>query len=158
MEKNSGFTIMEILIVLAVIAVLMAVAIPRFRGLQMEAWRSKAQGDLVTLKAAIESYKMNNAGYPVETPGAGKTISTGWQAALTAAKPAMISNALNDPFSGGGSTPYRYVLSADDANKANFYLVWSVGPDGSTSITGIDDTSGAVTGAAGDDLIETNGK
>ena len=157
-RRTPGFTILEILIVLAVIAILAVMAVPNFRGMQSESWKEKAKGDLRILKAAVESYDMNTGSYPVATAASNRTISTNWQGRLMSAKPAIIEKILNDPFTAGGSTPYRYVLSTDDETQANFYLIWSVGLDGVTSITGIDNATGAIIGSAGDDFITTNTK
>lgn len=158
--KNSskGFTLIELLIVMAVIAILIAIAIPSFRGMQLEAKKARAQGDLQVLKVAVESYYKNNSKYPVETTNTGLTISTNWQSVLTGATPKIVNNVLNDPFTAGGATQYRYVLSANDETKANFYLIWSVGVDAATTITGLSDATGVVAGGAGDDLTESNGK
>ena len=55
-----GFTIIELLIVMAVIAILVGIAIPSFRGMQTEGWRTRAEKDVVTLKIAVETYYKNN--------------------------------------------------------------------------------------------------
>lgn len=154
---SKGFTLIELLIVMAVIAILIAVAVPSFRGMQQEARKAKAQGDLKVLKVAIESYYKNNAMMPVETTNTGATISTNWQSVLTAASPKVLDAVLLDPFSSGGATQYRLVLSANAETTANYYMVWSLGIDGTTAMTAINNGTGVVTGAVGDDVAETNG-
>jgi len=54
--KKRGFTIIELLIVMAVIAILVGIAVPSFRAIQNQAWTAKAQGDIKVIKMACESY------------------------------------------------------------------------------------------------------
>ena len=65
MKRSKAFTLIELLIVMAVIAILIAIAIPSFRGMQTEARQTKAQGDTRVLKIAVESYYKNHTNtYP----------------------------------------------------------------------------------------------
>ena len=53
---------------MAVIAILIAIAIPTFRGMQNESRQTKASGDVRVLKIAVESYyKNHNNTYPTAT-------------------------------------------------------------------------------------------
>ncbi len=61
--KNKGFTILEILVVISVIAILIGIAIPRFKGMQDEANTLKAKAELKTFQAAMESYRNNHSTY-----------------------------------------------------------------------------------------------
>jgi len=54
--RNKGFTILEILVVISVIAILIGIAIPRFKGMQDAANAIKAKSELRSIQAAIESY------------------------------------------------------------------------------------------------------
>ena len=60
MKSQKGFTLIELLIVLSVIAILVAIIIPSFRGMQQEGWLTKAEQELNTLQAAVESYYRHN--------------------------------------------------------------------------------------------------
>ena len=71
-----GFTIIELLIVIAVISILIGIALPRFRGMQEEGKIAQAKGELRTLQTAVESYYIHNSN---TYPAAGAT----WQSALT---------------------------------------------------------------------------
>lgn len=61
---SSGFTIVELLIVIVVIAILAAISIVAYRGIQARAEFSVMQSDFETLTKAIELYKINNGTYP----------------------------------------------------------------------------------------------
>lgn len=58
-----GFTLLEMLIVMAVIAILAAVALPAFNESVRKSRRSEAMTALATLQQAQERWRGNNAGY-----------------------------------------------------------------------------------------------
>ncbi len=148
--RIKGFTIIEMLIVISIIAVLVGIALPRLRSMQMEGDYAKAAGELRTLQAGVESYYIHHSrAYPSQAAAA----STSWQSALSGATPQIIGAALTDPFSPG--TQYRFATSA--ASNSEYYIIFSVGPDRTAGITGIS-TAGAVSGIAGDDIYVSNGQ
>ena len=53
MRRLNGFTIVELLIVIVVIAILAAITVVAYTGVQQQAIESKAQSDLSTLQKAI---------------------------------------------------------------------------------------------------------
>lgn len=58
MIRSRGFTILEILVVLAVLAILIGMAVPRIKGMQDQAGISRAKSELRTLQAAVEANKI----------------------------------------------------------------------------------------------------
>ena len=142
--KNKGFTLIELLVVISVIAILVGIAIPRFKGMQDEANVSKAQAELRVLQTAIESHYMN------ATPNAYPATSTTVCASdLNDDSPLIIGEPLIDPFE-GGTTEYNYILNAP------YYVAFSTGPDGAADITGIS-AAGVLAGVNDDDIYVTNG-
>lgn len=70
MLKRRGFTLIELLVVVVIIGILASVALPSFVGAQDKARNSAVQGNLNTVKLALETYATDNNGqYP--NPGAG---------------------------------------------------------------------------------------
>lgn len=140
MFRRKGFTILELLIVIAVIGVLVGIAMPRFKGIQDEGNIAKAKGDLRTLQTAMESYLMHNSNaFPT-------TLTT-----LTTASPQIISSVPKDPFTSGS----EYVLVK---GTAPYYTIYSVGPARNGSCTAPADTTGVVTETNGSSCIYiTNG-
>ena len=63
-QKQSGFTIVELLIVIVVIAILAAVTITAYNGIQERAKVSKVQQDLKSMQRLIELYKSEHDVYP----------------------------------------------------------------------------------------------
>jgi prepilin-type N-terminal cleavage/methylation domain-containing protein len=60
---RAAFTLIELLIVVAIIAILAAIAVPNFLEAQVRSKVSRAQSDLRTLATALESYRVDNNEY-----------------------------------------------------------------------------------------------
>lgn len=137
--SQKGFTILEMLVVISVIAILIGIAIPRFKGLQDEANIAKSRAETATLQAAVESFKHNSGNFPANVG-----------VALIGATPQILTSTLSDPFEVAG-TPYNY-----DTNTAGTcYLIWGNGANG-ISESSINHANCDVT-CGGDDLCSTNG-
>ena len=61
---TSGFTIVELLIVIVVIAILAAISIVAFKGIQERARASEASAGLTQAKTKLELYKVDEGTYP----------------------------------------------------------------------------------------------
>ncbi len=61
---NKAFTLIELLIVVAIIGILAAIAVPNFLQAQLKAKIARVEGDLRAMKTAIEMYRLDNSGYP----------------------------------------------------------------------------------------------
>lgn len=117
---RKAFTLIELLIVIAVISILIGIALPRFKGMQDEGNIAEAKGELRTLQTAVESYYIhNNNAYPLAL------------SSLTSATPNIVSAIPTDPFS-ATSAVYGYVRGGTN-NK--FYVIYSVGTGGNGSAT-----------------------
>ena len=73
-----AFTLIELLIVVAIIAILAAIAVPNFLEAQTRAKTARAKSDLRTLAVAIESYRVDSNDYPYIQADGGP--GTEWQA------------------------------------------------------------------------------
>jgi len=58
-----AFTLIELLIVVAIIAILAAIAVPNFLEAQVRAKTSRAKADMRSLKTALETYRIDNNKY-----------------------------------------------------------------------------------------------
>lgn len=67
--NKSGFTIVELLIVIVVIAILAAITITVFNGIQQRATNARIISGVKTYYAAILQYKTVNGSYPVSSAG-----------------------------------------------------------------------------------------
>ena len=64
-NKNQGFTVVELLIVIVVIAILAAITVVAFNGIQMRAQTSKVVSSADAVIKALEMYKLDNGAYPL---------------------------------------------------------------------------------------------
>jgi prepilin-type N-terminal cleavage/methylation domain-containing protein len=138
MFSRKGFTILELLIVIAVIAILVGIALPRFKGMQDEGNIARAKGELRMLQTAVESYYIHNNN---TLPAALTTLQT----AVPQIAPSVIPT---DPF---GGAAYGYAKGG-----TTWFVLYSKGPglNGSAAI----DVDGAVTETNGGSCIYvTNG-
>ena len=64
MRAKSGFTLVEILIVVVILGILAAVVIPQFTNASTEAKENSLKSDLRTMRSQIELYKIKNSDSP----------------------------------------------------------------------------------------------
>ena len=75
MSKQQGFTLLEIIVVVAIIAILAAYIAPQIAGRVDDARISKAKSDIRTLESAMELYKLDNFSYPETGDGLEALVS-----------------------------------------------------------------------------------
>lgn len=63
--KNKGFTLFELLVSISIIALLTAIAVVSFGGVNKKARDSRRGSDLEKIRIALESYRQVNGTYPV---------------------------------------------------------------------------------------------
>jgi len=72
--KRTGFTLVEILIVVIILGILAAIVIPQFTDASNEARLSSLKSDLQTVRGQVELYKMQHKGYDPTTNEAGAAL------------------------------------------------------------------------------------
>jgi type II secretion system protein G len=78
--SNRGFTIVELLVVIVVIAILAAITVVAYNGIQARARDAQRVQDIKTIAKALELYYADNGTYPNSSCslGAGCRINSGW--------------------------------------------------------------------------------
>jgi len=113
-HRNRGFTLIELLIVVVIIGILAAIAIPKYANTKGKAEAAAMREDLRNLATMQESYFYNNAIYSTSVSALQLNMSPGDTVSISAANAtgwsAVATNALATPgtcavFYGSGTTP-----------------------------------------------------
>lgn len=112
-KKQKGFTIIELLIVIVVIAILAAVSIVAYNGIQQRARDSERQSEMQTIEKALALYYIDNGGYPdcaggTYVPGATRGACN-LPTLASVLVPKYISSIPLDPINIGNDV-YRYAV------------------------------------------------
>ncbi len=134
---RQGFTVIELLIVIAIISILMSIVVVNFFRLQNDAKTAKARSDLRVVKVAVESYAAKHGEYP--------TVLTD-----ILLDGNIVSILPTDVFSPRDIFPYS--VSPDK----KFYAIWSTGENGKTLNT-VEWDGDKPLPAEPDDIGTTNG-
>ena len=68
-NRRAGFTLIELMVVIFILGLLAAVAIPRFMGESDKAKVGTAKTQIVMLETALKMYKLDNGSYPTTEQG-----------------------------------------------------------------------------------------
>lgn len=118
--KRNGFTIVELLIVIVVIAVLAAITIVAYNNIQDRARFASMQTDLKSITTALELYKAENGSYPNTIGQSGCTANwCGWDQStgdnfITGLSPKYISKIPQLPAPYPNNNSYLYQSNGTD--------------------------------------------
>ncbi len=117
--RSSGLTLIELLLVVALVGVLAAIALPMYQGYKERIRQSQAIQDITVLQAVIREYQLNHGTYPAALADVG---NAGWR----------------DPW--GNAYEYQELVSVAGRGKArkdrklnplnSDFDLYSVGKDG----------------------------
>jgi len=125
-RKSKGFTLIEMLIVIVVIAILALIVIPRLLGAGRKAKEATLRGDLHQIRNAIQQFEADCGDYPANltqlqsTPsgngGSGIALdAAGWQGPYLRTPD---NNLPKDPFT-ESSTTWSYTASSGDVTSGS---------------------------------------
>jgi general secretion pathway protein G len=120
--NNRGFTLAEIMLVIAIMGILASVVIPRFTGRSQEARIQAAKLQIENIGSALDAFEYDCGRYPRTSEGLNALRQapagvSGWKG------PYMKRSIPNDPWGG----PYGYRFPGTSQSE---YELWSVGADG----------------------------
>jgi general secretion pathway protein G len=75
-RKQAGFTLIELMVVVVIIAILAGLIIPRFMGETDKAKQAKAKMQIESLESALKMYKLDNGSYPATEQGLKALVET----------------------------------------------------------------------------------
>jgi len=75
LNKQAGFTLLEIMVVIVILGILAGMVLPNLLGNKEQAERQKVVSDITTLEGAMDMYKLNNSRYPNTDQGLEALVS-----------------------------------------------------------------------------------
>ncbi|HUT25326.1 MAG TPA: prepilin-type N-terminal cleavage/methylation domain-containing protein [Sumerlaeia bacterium] len=146
-EKKAAFTLIELLIVVAIIAILAAIAVPNFLEAQVRAKISRAENDMRTLAVALEAYRVDNNAYiPHRNDRWEFNPLTSPIAYITSVPQCPFAEIFNNREDLFGINAWNYhmenlpehitgwgepgsTFARNLYNQGKLYIIWSMGPD-----------------------------
>jgi prepilin-type N-terminal cleavage/methylation domain-containing protein len=132
-RKQSGFTIVELLIVIVVIGILAGIALVAYNGIAQNARVASLTSDLESSYKKLQLYQVDNSGsYPIAID-----CSTTPAANTTCLKPSN-GTTFTTYLPNTSTTPQTYCLTATTANNTNYYITQDgVSTGGACGITNL---------------------
>ncbi|MEO2267774.1 type II secretion system major pseudopilin GspG [Pseudoalteromonas pernae] len=124
MRKQSGFSLLEVMVVLVIIGMIMSIVAPNIMGQQEEAALDKARLDIQQIEDALSMYKLRNKTYPTTEQGLEALVTKTSIEPIPKRFPeeGFIKSLPEDPW----GNPYQLIYPGE-IGKID---VFSMGPDG----------------------------
>jgi general secretion pathway protein G len=132
LRSTQGFTLLEIIVVVAIIAILAAYIAPKVTGRVDDARISKAKSDIRVLESSLELYKLDNFVYPSSAQGLEALVNKPSGANMRNWRDGgYIKKLSKDPW----GNEYRYVYPGSNGE----FDVFSLGAD--AAVGGVDEAA-----------------
>jgi general secretion pathway protein G len=121
-RNDAGYTLLELLVVMGILAILTALATPQLMGYFGKAKTQSAQVQIQSIGTALELYYMENGSYPSQSVGLKALVEQPREATHWNGPYLKKAQNLLDPW----GRPYQYNFPTANGD----YAVYSLGPDG----------------------------
>ncbi|MGB5444781.1 MAG: type II secretion system major pseudopilin GspG [Psychromonas sp.] len=74
-NKQQGFTLLEIMVVIVILGILASLVVPNLMGNKDKADRQKVVSDVIALENALDMYRLDNSNYPSTDQGLNALVS-----------------------------------------------------------------------------------
>lgn len=128
-RRQSGFTLIEVMVVVVILGILAAIIAPKFVSRPEEARLVKVKQDILAIQSALDLYKLDNGAYPSTDQGLQALV----QKPTSNPMPrhwkieGYLDNVPVDPW----GQEYQYL---NDHEKLRIFSFGSMGKEGSTEI------------------------
>lgn len=133
-NRQQGFTLIELMVVVVILAVLAAVAVPKLMDRPDEARLVKAKQDIAAMSSALQLYKLDNYRYPTTDQGLEALVSQPSSEPEAPNWKQYLQQLPDDPW----GKPYLYLSPGENGD----YDLYTLGADGEEGGEGIDATIG----------------
>lgn len=117
-QRQSGFTIVELLIVIVIIGILATLVIVTFSGVQQKARDSERKTDINAVAGQLEAFYANKGYYPTVADFNSGTFRSANEIRLDLKALADPSDPTNQTLVAGTGTAKRYYMDAQDSGGA----------------------------------------
>lgn len=143
--KQGGFTLIELMIVVAIIGVLASIAVPQYQNYVARAQVSEAISLASSAKTAVSEYYVTNGAFPANNTTAGISdaadIKGSYVASVTVGTDGVITAKMKAASTDGGgvvgalaNTTLDFRPEASDSTTNSGSITWECGPGGATPI------------------------
>jgi len=133
-KNNTGFTLLEIMIVVVIIGILAAIVVPKIMNRPDQARIIKVKTDIENIESALDLYKLDNGIYPSTTQGLMALVKEPTIGAIPTNWQGYLNQLPRDPW----GNPYHYVYPG----KHGQYDIYTLGADNAKGGVGMNKDRG----------------